>query len=135
MLYLPFCWSFFQYYMAPIHIAASNNEIFLFLASHGGDLQAMDNHKKTPIFYAINARNIETCMFILSKSDSADHKCNDQRTPLHDAAERGLTDVCRTLIEKGANINSQNWNLLMVFKMQHLFISLQHMEGMTLSSY
>lgn len=47
---------------------------------------------------------------ISSETGIVTHKCNDLRTPLHDAAERGFLEIAIELLDNGGDINDENWN-------------------------
>lgn len=58
---------------------------------------------RSPLFYA----NIGSIADILIESGAAiEHKDDDGMTALHSSAERGKVEVCKVLIEKGAQVNA-----------------------------
>lgn len=58
---------------------------------------------RSPLFYA----NIGSIAGILIDSGAAiEHKDDDGMTALHSSAERGKVEVCKVLIEKGAQVNA-----------------------------
>lgn len=66
-------------------------------------------HKKTPIFYAVEANSVESVKLLLSKGASVEISCLDKRTPLHDAAERSSNEIVESIIKAGADVNAVNW--------------------------
>jgi ankyrin repeat protein len=97
--------------LAPIHLAASNTELFKLFLDHNGDYLLPDGHQKEPIFYAVDKNNQELVHFLLEKDGTVATRCNDKRTPLHDCAERGFLDIGIDLLDHGADVNARNWNV------------------------
>lgn len=57
---------------------------------------------RSPLFYA-NTGPIAS--ILIESGASIGHKDDDGLAALHSSAERGNVDVCRVLIEKGADVN------------------------------
>jgi len=63
----------------------------------------------TPLHFASNSANCEVIRELLRhRGLLLDAKSTMMRTPLHLAAIKGLTDVCRLLVNGGADKNAQD---------------------------
>jgi ankyrin repeat protein len=102
--------------LAPIHLAAANSELFKLFVAKSGDYSLPDGHQKEPIFYAVDKNNQDLVEFLVEKDVRIATRCNDNRTPLHDCAERGFVEVADILLDHGADVDARNWNVLLAFK-------------------
>lgn len=62
-----------------------------------------DELRQTPLFYAA-WNQLEVCKILVEYGAKVDNQSTKtQNTPLHEAARAGKTDICKFLIEKGAD--------------------------------
>ena len=92
----------------PLIVAASSNQIDAvdFLAKHGARLDEMDNNGQTALIIAARNGLIEVVDVLLGAG--ADPNVGIGSNALVSSAESNQTDVVRTLLLRGANVNSQD---------------------------
>ena len=91
-----------------LHHAAGFGDIptIKLLLEHGADVNAVNNRKSTPLFWAIYDE--AKVRFLLDHGANVNAKVVDGRTPIYQAASRpNATPVLRMLLEKGANPNAK----------------------------
>jgi len=80
---------------------------------HGHSIDQEDkNSKATPIYYAIQANQVETVKALLSYNADLEHHNTLGQTPLHMAVSLGRSAIVDLLLERGANINAKDNNEL-----------------------
>ncbi len=87
----------------PLHYAASKGRehVAAFLVEQGASLTATDKRGDTPLHKA--ARSPSVAKMLLAKGASPNKTNKTGRTALHEAAEDGKGDVCKLLLEAGAD--------------------------------
>jgi ankyrin repeat protein len=92
-----------------LHLAAAKGDISLLqrLVHAGGDLQAMDTLKGTPLIHAIRSGMIETCKWILETDPrTIKHPSENELDPLLHAAKSKQWDIARVLVTTGADVRA-----------------------------
>ena len=93
----------------PIHYAtaARDIEIVDFLLSCSPDeIEALTDHKATPLHFAVNAGSIELTMLLLSRGANVNHANVRKETALHMSMVLMETDIPKILIAFGAKIDA-----------------------------
>ena len=78
---------------------------------NGADVNCVDTNGRTPLFLAsINQlnRNIDNIIFLLSKRANINQVDNNNRTPLMEAIIRQDVEMCRILLDNGADYKDNN---------------------------
>lgn len=107
--FLPIERSSFLANLSPVHHAARSCDLLTIFKGRGVKLDNADAHGKTPLFYAVDFKSLESVQFLLQNGASAKTTCRDGRTPLHAAAERGCLEIVKILCDAGASVNQSNW--------------------------
>lgn len=93
-----------------LSIAASKGlgEICSLLLSFGASACIADQEGFMPLHWAAREQRVDVVEILTTGSliTAVDSRAKGQVTPLHIAAARGSCDVCRVLIERGANIEA-----------------------------
>jgi len=63
---------------------------------------------QTPLYYAVDADNVEFAKFLIEKGADVNARDYFGITPLHQAVIRGSKRVAKLLIEKGADVNAKD---------------------------
>ncbi len=91
--------------LAPLHwaLASSNPEIVELLLERGSPIDVRSDEDATPLMNAVQAKTLEKVLFLLARG--ADPNACDRRgfTALHRAAEMGLPDIAKALLDKQAS--------------------------------
>ena len=80
---------------------------------NGANVNCFDTNGRTPLFLAsINQvnRNIENINFLLSKGANINQVDINNRTPLMEAIIRQDVDMCKILLQRGADYKTKKWN-------------------------
>lgn len=94
-----------------LHIAAENNNkpIAVLLLSKGAEIDAQTEYFWTPLYSAVSASKETMSKFLIMKGANVKSSCkNSGRSILAVAIERGLIEITRILISKGAEVNSKD---------------------------
>jgi uncharacterized protein len=97
--------------------------IFMYLLTIGIQAQT-DMHAKR-LMDALGAKDLENSLILVQNVDYVDYKNKNSESLLMRASILGFTDVCKTLMDKGANINLKNTE---GFTALDLALQLGHME-------
>jgi ankyrin repeat protein len=96
----------------PLHVAASNGclEVCRILFEHNAEVDSRNNDGLTPFHGAWkNETNPDILQLFLEHGADMDVYDTDQgNTPLHIAAENGLLEVARQLLERNVEVDPQN---------------------------
>ncbi len=97
----------------PLHLASGKGhiEIVEFLLNHGADIELEIFNRDTPLLVAARyARHgqYETIKTLLEHGAKVNHKDENGRTALHDAAMYSGKEVINLLISYGADVNARN---------------------------
>lgn len=98
-----------SYGQTPIFCAVEKNNVDVFnsLMLGGADLKHFSNANSTLLHIAAHNKSDKKITDILfAKGADVNAADNKKRTPLHVALLSGYTELCFTLIERGANINA-----------------------------
>jgi ankyrin repeat protein len=95
----------------PIHEATKKPEKLKLLLKSGAKTEKTEKHGKTPIFSAVNHKNLESVKILID----ADVEINIQdkkmeNTPLHEAVQTSQHDIAEILLINGANQEIENKN-------------------------
>ena len=85
------------------------------LLSLGSNIDCIASDKSTALHYAVNANKIEAIHFLINNKASVDAKNNKGLTPLHMAANKGFDQPALALLEAGANPNSKDNAVRIIF--------------------
>ena len=67
-----------------------------------------DNDKNSPLFYAIDLKDLELVQFLVEKCGAdINHREIQSRTPLYYACSVNSIEIARYLMDAGAEINAQ----------------------------
>ena len=104
----------------PLIIATSENqtEMVKFLVSNGADLEGRDREGYTALFYAAhnmksenaNGITVAAVELLLSHGAKVNVQGNDGTTPLAWAANKGELDICKVLLDAGADVKAADHN-------------------------
>ncbi|APR98869.1 ankyrin repeat domain-containing protein [Wolbachia endosymbiont of Folsomia candida] len=83
----------------------SSKEVVELLLEKGENVNAVGNHKKTPLHLAAEAGNADIVKLLLPKQLDVNVVDENGLTPLHCAAKSGNERVIKLLLEKGADLN------------------------------
>ncbi|XP_031568891.1 tyrosine-protein kinase HTK16-like [Actinia tenebrosa] len=93
----------------PLHLAAlvGDDEIVFLLLQCNADPRCRDNNGHTVLMCACIANHPSTCKILVQqgRANIQDRCTNTGCVALHEAASRGYTDCCQTLIELGAPLH------------------------------
>eukprot|EP00933_Yihiella_yeosuensis_P047696 TRINITY_DN4360_c1_g2_i1.p1 TRINITY_DN4360_c1_g2~~TRINITY_DN4360_c1_g2_i1.p1 ORF type:complete len:283 (-),score=40.55 TRINITY_DN4360_c1_g2_i1:175-1023(-) len=90
-------------------IIAGADDKVVELIAQGAKVNVGDLTNVTPLHYASRCGQLKAAAALLdAKADVAPRTSDSDRTPLHAAAEQGHVDVCKLLIQHGANINESD---------------------------
>jgi ankyrin repeat protein len=79
------------------------------LVNNGANIHTRDLHSSTLLHHAAHCGRVKVALFLLDKDRTLINATDSYgNTPLHKAALFGHTNAVRLLLEKGANIDSQN---------------------------
>jgi len=97
----------------PLHLASSKGhiEIVEFLLNHGADMELEIFDGETPLMLAAQHarhRQYETIKTLLEHGAKVNHKDENGRTALHNAAMHRGKEVINLLISYGADVNARN---------------------------
>jgi len=103
----------------PLHWALENNNAVFaewLVVSCGADVNSVNLYHETPLHNAVTRSHVATVrsyVSLLTRSGSKDAgrlnvQSQDGVTALHMAAQRGDVDICRTLVEHGADTNAKD---------------------------
>ena len=98
----------------PLHLASSKGhiEIVEFLLDHGADIELEIFNGDTPLLvaarYARHGKQYETIKTLLEHGAKVNHKDEDGRAALHDAAMYSGKEVINLLISYGADVNARD---------------------------
>lgn len=100
----------------PLSVAAENGhlEVVHLLLEHGADpnKHAMEAESPLALIISLNStavsegHNLDTLRLLLDCGANVDGQAQLCLTPLHKAATSGLVDVCRLLLDRGANLQT-----------------------------
>lgn len=83
--------------------------ILSYLKTRGADLNRPDAEGWSPVLHAAEAGSLETLRFLIEKVGCDPRaRTRDRVTALMLAADGGYLDVCRYLLDRGANINARS---------------------------
>jgi len=91
------------------HIACEigNLELLKFLKDrYNCNLEARDCEEMTPLFYALESRNLEVIKYLTEKGANLEHNDFVRQTPFYYACYTSSVEAVRYLYEKGCNIDS-----------------------------
>jgi ankyrin repeat protein len=74
-----------------------------FLLARGARMQGCDSYSRPPLAAAVVSRDIGLVKLALEHRAELDAVSNEGRTALHEAAERGLVEIARLLMQRGIN--------------------------------
>ncbi len=79
------------------------------LLAEGVDINIKDSSEATPLYYAVNRRDVKMVELLLSY-EGIDVNIQDYHgdTPLHLAAKKGYVDIAELLLDKNADVNKAN---------------------------
>jgi ankyrin repeat protein len=92
-----------------LHFAAYQNHLSLLqrLVERGGNLQTLNDISLSPLHYAVMRNHKDVCRWIAATDPAALEQRNDQGvTPLLMAAKARQWDLCRVLVQCGADVNA-----------------------------
>ncbi|KAN0137681.1 Ankyrin repeat-containing domain protein [Lactarius tabidus] len=97
----------------PLHFAASEGhfEVARILLEHGADVNSQNDEGLTPLQQASQGQHLEyreVIRLLLDCDANVNMRDNNGNTTLHFAASEGHLEVARMLLERGADVNSQN---------------------------
>ena len=112
---------------SPLHVASIRGDRLMldYLIEHPYiDINTQDDHKKTPLYYAMFLKQFEIAKLLLDKG--ADFKIPDEnnRTILHIAAELGCKAICKDLLDKFGD----DWKALTNDKMTPLHFACKYSQ-------
>jgi ankyrin repeat protein len=121
----------------PLHLACEGGHHFIipFLVDRGADVDAQDEHDRTPLHLALasllyDRNKLKTVYTLLLKSGANVNKPDDTgRTPLHFTANLGFfcdTELVELLVKYGANLRKQDKEGNTVL---HLASGLEHLTS------
>lgn len=88
-------------------------ELYQWLLDRGAPLHKDVTVGQSPLFYAIYGNHVEMVRMLLKKgikakgAESASGLPSASKTPLHLAARRGHLEICRLLVDSGADVNAE----------------------------
>ncbi|XP_045898515.1 ankyrin repeat and SOCS box protein 2-like, partial [Micropterus dolomieu] len=91
-----------------------------FLLKHRADPNIASKDQETPLFAACEHPN-KAIVELLLRFGAKVNRCTQGGSALHEACRHGQVDICRVLLEAGANIHSKN-----IYGIQPLFTAAQH---------
>ncbi|CAJ1393325.1 unnamed protein product [Effrenium voratum] len=80
------------------------------LVSHGVQATQEDKSRRTAMFPAAKAGNIQLCEFLLGQGCSVDHKDLGHQSPLFYSSRHGHVDLSQLLLTRGADLNAADSN-------------------------
>lgn len=86
-------------------------EMLKLMLEHGGNITATDNIGFTPLFHSASKNGNEAAVaFLIERGASVNPAptASEATTPLYEAANRGHNEICKLLIEAGADVNAKN---------------------------
>ena len=75
------------------------------LVKTGSDINAIDNQRRTPLFWAAARKDLKNVDFLLRHGADVNIKSFDGQTAMHAAARSGSEDIVHKLVAYGADIN------------------------------
>ena len=108
----------FDYHWTPVHCAARwGRTLFLeqLLRNGGIPVDINDERRRTPLWYAAQHGQQETCSLLLKAGARRNVPDRNGWTALQAAARAGQTDICRQLVDNGAGADfrdKEGWTAL-----------------------
>eukprot|EP00754_Rhynchopus_humris_P029394 Rhum_TRINITY_DN15214_c1_g1::Rhum_TRINITY_DN15214_c1_g1_i10::g.144589::m.144589 len=98
----------------PLHLAVrrGNPELCRLLLERGGNVHARNDWLDTPLHQAVFARSTEVqaeqCTLLIDGGSDLEARNDQGRTPLHEAVVCRDTELCRLLLDRGADMNAES---------------------------
>ncbi|CAH0034695.1 unnamed protein product [Clonostachys rhizophaga] len=81
-------------------------EMFELLLRLGADASAVDDERRSPLFWMASLKEPAPVVKALLESGASINADEDRHTPLHEAAARGSVKLVEALVEHGADVNA-----------------------------
>jgi ankyrin repeat protein len=85
------------------------------LLAKGANVDARDQDKNTPLFYAVGREKVEIAQFLISKGANVNAQGYRQQTPLYNAVGRMNVDLVKLLLDHGARpdaVTQSGWTIM-----------------------
>ncbi|MCD6046295.1 MAG: ankyrin-3-like, partial [Gammaproteobacteria bacterium] len=98
--------------LTPLHCWArwdeGDNPTAQLLLDKGADVNAKDKEGKTPLFYAVNKKDVSRAQLLLDKGADVNAKDKEGNTPLFCAVHNKDVPLAQLLLDKGADVNAKD---------------------------